>query len=60
MAPDGPALAVVARVRVLFPHGDRWVIESDELREGEAVVVEGNERLFPMSPVAPGGAGGRQ
>ncbi len=57
MAAEGPAVAIVARVRVLFPHGDRWVIESGELRDGEPVVVEGNERLYPMAAVVPQAAG---
>jgi RND family efflux transporter MFP subunit len=63
-APGGegaPAIAVPLPVRVLFPAGGRVVVEADGLNPGDAVVVEGNERLFPMMPViglpASGGAG---
>ena len=42
-----------AAVTVLFPEGDRFVVRSPELKEGDQVVVEGNERLFPSMPVTP-------
>ena len=48
---DGGSVAVQVRVQVLFPQGWRRVIESDQLEAGDKVVVEGNERLFPMAPV---------
>ncbi|MHC4774904.1 MAG: efflux RND transporter periplasmic adaptor subunit, partial [Planctomycetota bacterium] len=51
--PGGPASAVPVRVQVLFPVVDRMVVASREIKEGDLVVVEGNERLFPMMPVTP-------
>lgn len=47
------AHAVPVQVLPLFPIGDRWVIRSDQIRDGEMVVVEGNERLLPMSVIQP-------
>lgn len=38
-----------------FPVGDRVAIEASSLAVGALVVIEGNERLMPMSPVAPMG-----
>jgi RND family efflux transporter MFP subunit len=48
-----PASAVPVTVRVQFPVGDRMVIASRDIKAGDLVVVEGNERLFPMMPVIP-------
>lgn len=48
---DGPPVAAPIPVRLLFPVAEGIVVESPELRAGDQVVVEGNERLFPMSPV---------
>lgn len=59
-AGPAPSMAVPMGVRVLFPVGDRVVIEAEGLNPGDAVVVEGNERLFPMMPIMGlprGGAG---
>ncbi len=51
--PNAPAAAVPVPVTELFPWEDRVVIESDVLSAGDPVIVEGNERLFPMMPVLP-------
>ncbi|MHC4947344.1 MAG: efflux RND transporter periplasmic adaptor subunit [Planctomycetota bacterium] len=51
--PEGPALATALPVEVLFPAGDRLAVRAPALRPGDLVIVEGNERLFPMMPVAP-------
>jgi membrane fusion protein (multidrug efflux system) len=45
-------VAMPARLRVLFPASDRYVVQSAELAAGDQVVVEGNERLFPTAPVS--------
>ena len=45
-------LAVPLQVRIDFPVGEDVVIDVSGLRAGEAVVIEGNERLLPMSKVA--------
>ncbi len=47
------ARAVPLRVTVSFGVGDRVVVQGPGLEEGDLVVVEGNERLFPMMPVIP-------
>ncbi len=47
------ARAVPLRVTVSFGVGDRVVVQGAGLAEGDLVVVEGNERLFPMMPVIP-------
>ncbi|MCL4741752.1 MAG: efflux RND transporter periplasmic adaptor subunit [Phycisphaerales bacterium] len=46
-----PSPAFPAPVEVLFPIGDRYVIGAGALAEGDVVVVEGNERLFPGTMV---------
>lgn len=51
MVRDG--VAVPVPVRVAFPVGELVAIEPGALNDGALVVVEGNERLIPMSPVAP-------
>ncbi|MBK9385651.1 MAG: efflux RND transporter periplasmic adaptor subunit [Planctomycetes bacterium] len=48
-----PPIAAPVRVEKLFSHGARIAVQSGELRAGDLVVVEGNERLFPGSPLAP-------
>ncbi len=50
-AEPAASMAVPLGVRVLFPAGDRVVVEAEGLNPGDAVVVEGNERLFPMMPI---------
>lgn len=46
-------VAMPAPVRIAFPLGDSVVVEPGAVRAGESVVTEGNERLMPMTPVAP-------
>jgi RND family efflux transporter MFP subunit len=48
-----PANAMPVQVQEMFPIGTRTVVASAGLREGDLVIVEGNERLFPMAPVIP-------
>ncbi len=50
---DGPPQAVPQQVRVLFPVGQFMAVEAGVLQEGDLVVIEGNERLFPMAPISP-------
>ncbi len=55
---DGdPPTAVRVPVQILFPQHVRYVVRTRELQESDLVVVEGNERLFPMSPIKPLGPG---
>ena len=51
--PEAPPSAVPVPVRVLFPSGDHVAVSSAMLAPGALAIVEGNERLFPMMPVAP-------
>lgn len=56
-----PAVAMLVPVQALFSVGESVVIESPRLGPGTQVVVEGNERLYPMAPIVPmpaGAAGG--
>jgi RND family efflux transporter MFP subunit len=53
------AQAVPLQVEVLFGHEGRAVVRPGRLAAGMQVVVEGNERLFPMAPVQPIAAGAR-
>jgi len=48
---DGPAMSTPVRVRVLFEHEGLVAVESPDLKAGDPIVVEGNERLFPMMPI---------
>ncbi|MGA1224445.1 MAG: efflux RND transporter periplasmic adaptor subunit [Phycisphaerales bacterium] len=48
--------AMPVPVRVAFPIGDLVAIDATALPAGTEVVVEGNERLMPMAPVAVIGA----
>jgi multidrug efflux pump subunit AcrA (membrane-fusion protein) len=50
---EGEPAAIPAPVEAAFPLGDRWAIRRGGVGAGEEVVVEGNERLMPMTPVAP-------
>jgi len=52
---DGRAMPVP--VRVAFPFGDGVALEPGPLVPGATIVVEGNERLMPMAPVAATPAG---
>ncbi|MHC5024686.1 MAG: efflux RND transporter periplasmic adaptor subunit [Planctomycetota bacterium] len=49
----GGTVAAPVSVQALFPVGDRYAVRAGALQEGDTVVVEGNERLFPMMPVTP-------
>lgn len=48
---DGGYSAVPARVTRLFAAGERVAIRAGALPPGAMVVVEGNERMFPMQPL---------
>ena len=48
---DAGGMAMAARVERLWGVGDRVVVRSGTLRPGMRVVVEGNERMFPMQPL---------
>jgi RND family efflux transporter MFP subunit len=52
-AEGAPAQAAPTPVEVLFQTSERAVIANGRLRAGARVVVEGNERLFPMAPIVP-------
>jgi RND family efflux transporter MFP subunit len=55
---DGkPAMAMPVPVNTLFPIGSRMAVEAPGLEPGALAIVEGNERLFPMTPVMPTPAG---
>jgi len=49
--PEGGYMASPVSIEVLFDHEDRVVVESRQLMEGDYVVIEGNERLRPMTPI---------
>ncbi len=51
-SPDGNTTAARTPVTVLFNWEDRAVVESDDLRNGDSVIVEGNERLMPGASLA--------
>ncbi len=51
MGSDGNSVAVPVSLRVHFAIDDGLCIESSDLKKGDLIVVEGNERLRPMSPV---------
>lgn len=53
-----PAQAAPMDVEVLFQTTTRAVVRSSSLRPGMQVVIEGNERLYPMAPILPTVAGG--
>ncbi|MEX0742241.1 MAG: hypothetical protein WD079_05535, partial [Phycisphaeraceae bacterium] len=44
-------VAAAVPVRVQFGSGDRFVLDETSLRDGEQVVVQGNERLAPGQPL---------
>lgn len=50
-SPDGPAMAQPVTVIIEFELPDRLAVRSPMLQPGDLVVVEGNERLFPMTPI---------
>ncbi len=49
--PEGTS-AVPIPVHVLFRTGSLAAVQSSDLKAGDRVVTEGNERLFPMMPVS--------
>jgi len=49
---DGSDIAIAISLREFFAVGDSLYIESVDLKKGDQIVVEGNERLRPMSPVS--------
>jgi RND family efflux transporter MFP subunit len=52
---DAGGRAAAARIRTLFPvgaGGERVAVESPMLPDDARVIVQGNERLFPGSPIA--------
>jgi membrane fusion protein (multidrug efflux system) len=51
--PDSGSVAVPTPVTVLFAAGVHVAVRAGGLQEGDLVIVEGNERLFPMMPVRP-------
>lgn len=53
-----PPSAAPMQVQVLFQSEGRAVIRAGRLQAGMQVVVEGNERLYPMAPIQPVPAGG--
>ncbi|MCB9848175.1 MAG: efflux RND transporter periplasmic adaptor subunit [Phycisphaeraceae bacterium] len=50
-AGGAPATAQIAPIAPLFDFQGRLVIEFGALREGDRIVVEGNERLYPTAPI---------
>ncbi len=50
---EGPPVATPVIVEVDFERDGRAVLRGDVPAEGALVVVEGNERLMPMTPLAP-------
>ncbi|MCA9256597.1 MAG: hypothetical protein KDA33_13205, partial [Phycisphaerales bacterium] len=49
---NGGATAATTPVKVLFDWRDRVAIASDALAPGDDVIVEGNERIAPGTPLA--------
>jgi RND family efflux transporter MFP subunit len=52
-ANGGSAIAMPVQVLPLFAINDRFVVKAANLAAGDLLIVEGNERLFPMAPVMP-------
>ncbi|MBK8980141.1 MAG: efflux RND transporter periplasmic adaptor subunit [Planctomycetes bacterium] len=62
--PDGSTIAMPLTVQLAWLDGPRVWVEPRGLQSGDRVVVEGNERLRPMTPVVvdgrfPAAGGGR-
>lgn len=49
----GPPLSRQVPVEVLFERDGESVVRSEGLKPGSEVIVEGNERLFPNTPLDP-------
>jgi len=50
---EGPPTAKRIPVTVLFERDGESVLAEGELKSGDQVIVEGNERLFPNTPLSP-------
>lgn len=50
---EGPPIAKRVDVVVLFERGGEAILGDCNLQQGDEVIVEGNERLMPNTPVAP-------
>jgi RND family efflux transporter MFP subunit len=48
-----PHVAMPAQVEVLWREGNRAVVPAGTLEAGAKAIVEGNRRLYPMTPVRP-------
>lgn len=51
LSSDKGASAIPVSVQTLFRHGQETAISSTAILDGDDIVVEGNERLFPMMPI---------
>lgn len=51
--PEGPPLAQRVSVEVLFERQGESILSPGTLQAGDPVIIEGNERLFPNTPVNP-------
>ena len=51
--PNSPPVAMPMPVQVMFALKDRLVVRAEGIAPGDLLVVEGNERLMPMTPVMP-------
>jgi len=49
---QGPAMATPTPIAIAFQVDDRVAVHPGAIAPGDLVVVEGNERLFPMTPVS--------
>lgn len=50
---NGPPIAERVPVEVLYERGGEAILKAGALEAGTAVIVEGNERLFPRTPLDP-------
>jgi multidrug efflux pump subunit AcrA (membrane-fusion protein) len=50
---NGPPIAKRVPVEVLFERDGEAILTSEELKAGDPIIVEGNERLFPGTPLSP-------
>ncbi len=50
---QGPPMAKRVLVEVLFERSGEAILAAGSLRPGDLVIVEGNERLFPNTPLDP-------
>ncbi len=55
-APSPPPVAMPVQVDIIFEHDHSVAIRPGPLEVGDQLVTEGNERLYPMMPVAVIGA----